>query len=365
MTRLLRNRLVLSLVGLVAAFVGCATYLVTVVLDVPLTGRADTVTVEMPRTGGLFEGSPAAYRGVRVGTVTDVGLDPAGGAVATISLRPGVEVPRDARAVVRSLSPVGEQFLDFQPERAGGPFLADGDVVRATAADVPVSMAAAADGLDNLLDNVDGRDVRVLLRELAAATSGTGDDLEDLLVSVDEVAGALDEAWPQTDRLLDNGQRVGELVAAHRGDLETFSSSARRFASWLEEFDPEFRRILRRAPADLDTLGDLADDLGVHLPPALRELVAISDLAADRDPHLRQLTRNLGFGTSRFASAFRDGWLGVDLLIAGQEQCTYGTPHRPPMSTDRKPINREGRCAMDDEVWRGAEHAPPPVDRFR
>lgn len=363
MTRLLRDRLVLGLVGLVAVFAGCVVHLVTSVLDVPLSGRADTVRVEMARTGGLFEGSPATYRGVRVGTITRIGLGPEAGVVVSVRLRPGVEVPRDARVVVRSLSPVGEQFLDFQPGGQDGPFLADGDVVRASAVDVPVSMAAAAAGLDNLLDNVDGRDVRVLLREIAAATDGTGDDLDRLLRSVDEVAGALDEAWPQTDRLLDNGERVGTLLAAHRGDLEQFSGSARRFAAWLEEFDPEFRRILRRAPEDLDTLGDLADDLDIDLPPALRELVAVTDLIADRDPHVRQLTSTLGHGTRRFGSAFKDGWLSVDLLIAGQEQCSYGTPHRSPMSTDRKPVNRDGRCLMDDQVWRGAEHAPPPVDR--
>ncbi|MBC9731885.1 MlaD family protein [Nocardioides marmotae] len=363
MTWLRAHRPVLSVVGLVAAFAVCVTYLVTVVLDVPLTGRADQVSVQLPRTGGLFEGSPATYRGVRVGTVTDVELDPEAGVVATIALRPGVEVPRATRAAVRSLSPVGEQFLDFQPDEDGGPFLRDGDVVRASAADVPVSMAAAAAGLDNLLDRVDGRDVRVLLREIAAATQGTGGDLETLLVSLDEVSTALDDAWPQTDRLLRNGERVGELLSAHRADLAGFSESARRFASWLEGFDPEFRRILRRAPDDLDTMGVLADDLAVDLPPALVELVGLTDLLADRDPHVRQLTRMLGYGTSRFASAFNNGWLDIDLLLQGQEQCSYGTPHRHPSSTDRKPLNRDGRCAMDDAVWRGAEHAPPPLDR--
>ena len=78
MTALLGNRLVLSAVGLVAALVACTGYLFAVVLDAPLTGRPATVTVELPRTGGLFEGSPVTYRGVRVGTVTDVRLDPDG-----------------------------------------------------------------------------------------------------------------------------------------------------------------------------------------------------------------------------------------------------------------------------------------------
>ncbi|WP_121258896.1 MlaD family protein [Nocardioides ferulae] len=363
MRAMLGNRLALSVVGLVAALATCTAYLFAVVLDVPLTHRPTTVTVHLPRTGGLFEGAPATYRGVRVGTVTEVRLDPEAGVRAIVSLRPGTEVPRDSRATVRSLSPVGEQFLDFQPDDADGPYLADGDVVQAGVRDLPVSMAAATASLDNLLRHVDGSDVRVLLRELAAATDGTGDDLETLLVSADRLTGSLDAAWPQTLRLLRNGEQVGELLAGHRADLASFSRSAKRFSAWLAQFDPEFRRILRRAPDDLDTIGLLAEDLEADLPPALRELVALTDLLYDREPHLRQLTRMLGYGTGRFASAFDDGWLRVDLLLQGQQQCSYGTAHRSLTSTDRQPLATDGHCTMDDPVWRGAEHAPPPLDR--
>ena len=31
--------------------------------------------------------------------------------------------------MVRSLSPVGEQYLDFQPDSAGGPYLESGDTI--------------------------------------------------------------------------------------------------------------------------------------------------------------------------------------------------------------------------------------------
>lgn len=363
MRALLGNRLVLSVVGLVTALVVCAAYLFAVVLDVPLTRRPDTVTVHLPRTGGLFEGSSVTYRGVRVGTVTDVGLGKDGGVEATVSLRDGVEVPRSSRATVRSLSPVGEQFLDFRPERDDGPYLADGDEIEARAADLPVSLATAAGSLDNLLSNVDGRDVRVVLRELASATDGSGEDLETLLGSAERLTGSLDAAWPETRRLLENGEQVGELVDAHRTDLIGVSRSARRFAAWLEAFDPRFRDILTRAPEDLDTVGLLVEDLDEVLPPTLRALVAVGDLLYDREPHVRQLTRTLRYGASRFASAFDGGWLRIDLLLQGQAQCRYGTPHRDPTSTAREPFNRGGTCAMGDGVRRGAEHAPPPLDR--
>lgn len=359
----LGDRLTLSWVGLAVVTAACLVSLLTSVLHVPLTGSPDEVTVRMPRTGGLFSGSAVTYRGVRVGTVKAIDIADGGGVQATVTLRPGAQVPASSRAAVRSLSPVGEQFLDFQPESADGPFLGDGDVVAARARDLPVSLAQSAGSLSALLHAVDRRDVRVVLRELGDAVGGTDDDLDRLLTATDQLATDLDRAWPQTQRLLRNGETVGELFAAKRGELTTFARAARLFTRWLRDYDPEFRRILAGAPGDFETISVFVADLEKVLPPFLRSLVGLTDITYDREPHVRHLTRVLEYGAGRFASAFRDGWLHVDLTMQGQRTCSYGVEPRNPMSTDRKPLNRNGRCGFHDPVRRGAEHAPPPLRR--
>ena len=357
----LGDRLTLSWVGLAAVTVVCVVSLLTSVLHVPLTGSPDEVTVRMPRTGGLFAGSAATYRGVRVGTVKHVGIGEDGGVEARLTLRPGTEVPKSSRAVVRSLAPVGEQFLDFQPRKESGPFRGDGDTVTATARDLPVSLAQSAGSLTALLDAVDRRDVRVVLRELGDAVGGTEDELDQLLTSTDQLVTDLDRAWPQTQRLLRNGETVGELFAAKRGELRGFARSARVFTRWLRDYDPEFRRILRAAPEDFTTLSGFVAALEKVLPPFLRSLIGLTDITYEREPHTRRLTQVLEYGAGRFASAFRDGWLHIDLTFQGQRTCSYGVEPRDPMSTDRKPLHRTGHCGMHDPVRRGAEHAPPPL----
>ena len=357
------DRLTLSWIGLAAVTVGCVLAILTTVLHVPVTSTSDEVTVRMPRTGGLFEGSAVTYRGVRVGTVKHVGLAPDGGVEARVALRPGVEVPASSSAAVRSLSPVGEQFLDFQPSSPDGPFLDDGDVVQAQAEDLPVAVAESAGSLTRLLSKVDRRDVRVVLRELDAAVGGTGDELDQLLTSTDELTTDLDRAWPETRRLLSNGQEVGELFAAKRGELAVFARAGRLFTGWLRDYDPEFGRILRDAPGDFETLSSFVASLEDVLPPFLRSMIGLTDITYDREPHLRRLTEVLEYGAGRFASAFRDGWLHIDLTFQGQRTCKYDVEPRDPMSTDRKPLNRDGRCTYGDPVRRGAEHAPPPLDR--
>lgn len=358
----LTNRLTLSVVGLLVALALCTTYLFSSVLEVPLTGSPDRVTVQLNRTGGLFEGSPVTYRGVRVGTVETIGISATGRAEATITLRPGTEVPRETRAAVRSLSPVGEQYLDLQPEAKDGPFLSDGDTISAEAVDLPVSLAEAIDGVDSLLSQVDERDVRVVLREMSLALDGSGDDLDALIQSVAEVSTTLDEAFPETARLLQNGEVVGELVRANNGQLRRLSRRALVLTAWLADYDPEFRRILRRAPGDLDTVGRGVRDLAVVLPPFLKALYGTVDILWEREPHLRELARTLKIGAGRFADAFSGGWLNVDLQFQGQEKCEYGSPRHAPQQATEK-FNRDGHCALDDKVRRGSEHVPPPLDR--
>ena len=360
--RVLGNRLTLSVIGLVVTLALCVTYLFAAVLEVPLTHRPDEVTVHLTRTGGLYEGSPVTYRGVRVGTVESIGIDGDGRAEAVITLRDGTRVPRATRAAVRSLSPVGEQFLDLQPATADGPFLADGDEIDADAVDLPVSIAEAADGLDRLLGEVEPRDVRTVLKELSLAMDGSGDDLARLLDSTDELSRTLDEAYPETARLLRHGETVGELLARSSGRLTRFSASARKLTAFLKDYDPEFRRILHRAPRDFDTVDGFVGDLRSMLPPLLDVLYRTTDLLWEREPHLRALTQALPFGTGRFGDAFRDGWLRVDVLLQGQPKCEYGSTEREP-TADRGPLNPDGHCAQDSHVWRGAQHAPPPLDR--
>jgi phospholipid/cholesterol/gamma-HCH transport system substrate-binding protein len=358
-----RLRLRLSVIGLLLTTVVCVVHLLTGVLDTPLLHRPTHVTVHLTRTGGLYEGSAVTYRGTRVGTVDDIGIGDDGEARATLTLWPGSQVPRASRAAVRSLSPVGEQFLDFRPDTAGAPYLSDGDEVSARAVDLPTSLARAADGLDRLLGQVDPHDVRVVLRELDAATAGSGGDLRRLLRAADELSGALEESWPDTADLLRNSETVGELFAAQRGRLASVSASARRLASWLREFDPEFRRLLRTTPRDLDTTGDLAHELRPVLPPLLDSLYRTTDLLADREPHLRSLGTALSYGARRFASAFSSGWLRVDLLLQGQRNCDYGSTRHSGADAHRHDWNRDGHCGPGVEVWRGARHVPPPLDR--
>ena len=72
------------------------------------------VTLELPRTGGLYQFSNVTYRGVQIGRVTDVRAT-RDGAEATLSLATSPKIPADLEARVLSVSAVGEQYVDLLP----------------------------------------------------------------------------------------------------------------------------------------------------------------------------------------------------------------------------------------------------------
>ncbi|WP_109506209.1 MCE family protein [Nocardioides speluncae] len=356
------NRSLLSAIALLITFLIGVTYMLTQVLEVPLTGRPAKVQVHLSTTGGLFKGSIVTYRGVRVGKVTELDLAEGGGVDVTVALSADVEVPRDTTAKVRSLSPVGEQFLDLQPESADGPYLADGDKINGSADDVPVSLAQTAIEVDSLLDRVDEEQVQVIMDELEAAVGDADGDLESLLANSDLLTQSLEDSWPATLSLLENGEVVGQLLAGHRLDFAKLTRSAAVLARWLRSFDGDFDELLRTAPKDFDQLAILMADLRPVLPKTLDQLVDMTDVLYQREPHLRELLKTFPYGVERFSRIFWDGWAHLDLWIQGQKYCKYGTPVRPGTSTDRQPPTPDGHCPPDNPI-RGGANAPPPLNR--
>ena len=77
------------------------------------------VTVELPRTAGLYPSANVTYRGAEVGRVKSVRLTDTGVA-AVLSLKSDIDIPSDLDAQVHSQSAVGEQYVALLP-RAGCP----------------------------------------------------------------------------------------------------------------------------------------------------------------------------------------------------------------------------------------------------
>ena len=359
--RVFRDRLYLSALGVVLVFVVGIAYLFAAVLDQPLTSRPDEVTVELTGTGGLFEGSAVTYRGVKVGKVTRIVATPTG-ASATITLAGDADVPRSATARVRSLSPVGEQYLDFQPTTDAGPYLADGDTVAASATDIPASLSSTVLAVGQVLDQIDARKLRRLLVALSTGLGGTGEDLGRLLDQGQLILADLDRAWPQTERLLRNAGPVLSIPVEASADLRTLARSARSLAAFLRDYDPELRATLRRTPDEIAQLRTLIRDIDATLPGFLSSALPFSDEFLRHDPHFRELLQSYAPGLGTLTQVIGNGELRLDLIPDKDARCAYDVARRDPRDPTRRELQANGGCSASfPQLQRGAAHTPGPI----
>lgn len=354
-------RNLLSVAGVIGSFVACLLYLFGVALKTPLTEPRVHVTVDLPRSGGLYKGSEVTYRGVRVGRVTDLSLTD-DGVRATVRLDASAQVPAAARPVVRSLSPVGEQYIDFQPRRDSEPYLEDGDRVEGNAADLPTSLATTAINLNDLIEQIDPGALRVVLKETARGLAGTEDDLQRMVVQGATLLSDFDARWALTRRLLDNGHRLLGLGADLVPDLDAITRDARVFTAWLRDIDPVLVRLLEEAPGQIEELRALVRDVDDILGDYLDPYLTLADIAAARDPHLRALLRNYPRGFRALAGGIRDGAVHLNAFFEHIPYCGYGHVERNPRETTRYPVQEGGRCPRGGTAsQRGAQWAPPPT----
>ena len=152
LTRFIRIQLVVfavaSVIGLTAMVIGY--------LQVPtLLGIGHiTVTLQLPASGGLYQFSNVTYRGVEVGKVTEVKVVDGQRVDATMSLRSSPKIPSNSSAQVRSVSAIGEQYVDLLPSSESPPYLRDGSVISADHASIPQRVGPMLDQLKSEFEKV-------------------------------------------------------------------------------------------------------------------------------------------------------------------------------------------------------------------
>jgi phospholipid/cholesterol/gamma-HCH transport system substrate-binding protein len=251
-------------------------------------GRGVTVTMDLPASGGLYVGSEVDYRGVKVGKVSGMDLTPEGVRVR-LALRSDARVPRDSAVQVADLSAVGEQYVNFLPEAASGPWLRDGDAIPASRATLPPSTDRLLTSLDGFTSSVDPDDLRTVVSELGTMFQGNAENLRTLVDGANEFIGQAIVHQDATISLLDSGRQVLATQQAHAGDIRSFARGLRTVTSALKSSDPQLRSILQGGSATMKQVQSLVDGLNPVLPVFISNLVTTNQVLTARLPAIEQV----------------------------------------------------------------------------
>jgi phospholipid/cholesterol/gamma-HCH transport system substrate-binding protein len=286
LTRFVRNQLIIFTI---ASIIG-VTVMIFTYMQVPTllgVGRLK-VTLELPAGGGLYRFSNVTYRGVQIGKVMGVTLTE-DGAEAELSLATAPKVPADLQAEVRSVSAVGEQYVDLRPRTDSGPYLEDGSRISRADATIPQAVGPMLDQLSALVDSIPGDRIDDLLDESFEAFNGAGPDFQSLLDSASRITTDLSGVSDQSRTLIDDVGPLLESQAESAEAIRTWSRSLAGVTEQIEQNDPELRTILQRGPGFAQEVSSLLTQIRPTLPILLANLTTVTQVLMTYNPALEQL----------------------------------------------------------------------------
>jgi virulence factor Mce-like protein len=287
LTRFVRTQLIIFTI---ASIVGMSV-LATRYLRLPAfagIGRI-TVTLELPAAGGLYRFANVTYRGVEVGKVTGVQLQPGNRVQATLSLNDSPKIPSDLRADVRSVSALGEQYVDLKPRDNRPPYLHDGSVIPISASSIPQPVGPMLDKTSALLGSIPTERLNALIDESSHAFAGAGFDLGSLLDSGASLSRDADHVADNSRELINDARPLLDSQAATIDDIGVWARSLAGVTEQLTVNDPQLRNIIERTPSFAREIGDLLEQLKPTLPVLLANLTSIGQVLLTYNPALEQL----------------------------------------------------------------------------
>lgn len=210
------------------------------------------VSADFVAGGGLYKNANVTYRGVAVGRVESVGLNP-NGVTAHMRLNSGTAIPSNVTATVRSVSAIGEQYIDLvPPENPSSTKLRNGFRIQRQNTRIGQDVADLLRQAETLLGSLGDTRLRELLHEAFIATNGAGPELARLIESARLLVDEANANYPQVSQLIDQAGPFLQAQIRAGGDIKSLADGLARFTWQLRAADPRLRDTLADAPDAID-----------------------------------------------------------------------------------------------------------------
>ncbi|HNO39877.1 MAG TPA: MlaD family protein [Marmoricola sp.] len=329
--------------------------------------RGVFIHVTLPDSGGLYEGSQVTMRGVRIGEVKGMHVQPQG-LKLDITLQPGTELPKSSQISVHNLSAVGEQYLDFVPESTQGPYAVNGTVLAGDQDSLPIGEDVILTSLNDMVGSINGADLSAVVAELGTMFRGTSQPLQQMVDAGTEFVQAARANEEPTITLFETAKTVLQTQAAHEQDIKSISTDLASFTGALADADANVNTLFEEGPATAREVTDLMNRLGPVLPVFLANLISVNQVITANLAGLEQLMRtfpavlagsqtgtpgdfyghiNLQFNQKMpVCTGGNNGYLPEDLWRPATDIADNGRPPFP------------ARCTDPNLLPRGSQNAP-------
>jgi phospholipid/cholesterol/gamma-HCH transport system substrate-binding protein len=202
--------------------------------------------------GGIYQNANVTYRGVTIGRVESVGLTNEG-VVADMRLNTNTLVPENVTATVKSVSAIGEQYIDLvPPAEPSNSVLRNGATIDRSRTAIGQDIAGLLKQADSLVSSVGNSRLQDLLKETFKAFNGSGPELARLIQSSRLLVDEANSNYDQTTQLIDQAGPFLDAQVRSGDNIKSLADGLARFTTELQQADPQVRKLLATAPGAAD-----------------------------------------------------------------------------------------------------------------
>lgn len=315
---------VLGVLGVVAALL-----LAFFSSDLPIIGGGTTYTAQFREVAGLRVGNEVRTSGVRVGDVTDIGLD---GDRVTVDFRvEDIDVGDASTVSIEIKTLLGQKYLAVRPkgDRPQDPdTVITGDRTRS-----PFDTSEALEQLGHTVREIDTQQLARSFDTISETFAGSGTQVRAALSGLSKLSKSVSSRDQELRRLLSDTQVVTGTLAGRDKQLRALIGDGALLMRELQARKDAVDRVLVSVRQLSEQLSGVVADNQEQLNPALRRLDRVAGLLEHNQHNLRRGLKNLAPFYRLFANTLSNGrWF--DTYV-----CGLLPPH---VSLDLLDINSKG-----------------------
>ena len=283
--------------------------------------RGNQVVAYFSNAVGLYPGDDVRIVGVPVGTVDKI--EPQAAAVkVTMTVKNGVKVPADARALIISPNLVSSRFVQFTPAYSGGAQLAAGGEIPLNRTGVPVEWDDVKKQLTSLsaqlgpqADDVKGP-LATFVNQAADTLDGNGDSFRNALRELSQTSGRLGDSRGDLFGTVKNLQVLVNALANSNEQIVQFTDHVASVSQVLAASSDGLDQTLGALNQALGDVKGLLSQNNKALIDQVAKLADFTKLMNDHSDDIEQILHVTPNGLANFYNIYNPAQGSLDGLLS-------------------------------------------------
>ncbi|HEY1839010.1 MAG TPA: virulence factor Mce family protein [Mycobacterium sp.] len=258
---------------------------------------------------GLYPGDQIRIVGVPVGTIESI--EPRAEDVKiAMSVKSGVKVPADARAIIMSPNLVAARFIQLAPAYTSGPALPDGATIALAHTAVPVEWDEVKESLTDLAKQLSPAAGQLqgplgnAINQAADTFNGNGDSFRTSLRELSRAAGRLGDSRADIFGTVKNLQVLVDALSASNEQIVSFSGHVASVSQVLAKSSTHLDNTLGTLNQALIDVKGFLQQNNSTLIGTVDKLTDLTTTLSDQSEDIEQVLHVAGPGIANFYNIY-------------------------------------------------------------